>query len=50
MKELTPERSFDFVKNKLGMHSFIESEEIAGGKTLTDKDIAPLALGAMSKV
>lgn len=49
MKELTPERSFDFVKNKLGMHSFIESEEIAGGKTLTDKDIAPLALGAMSK-
>ena len=49
MQELTPEKSFDFVKNKLNMHSFIESEEVAGGRWITDKDIAPLALGAMSK-
>lgn len=49
MQELTPDKSFDFVKNKLNMHSFIESEEVAGGRWITDKDIAPLALGAMSK-
>ncbi len=40
--------SFDFVKNKLGMNSFIERMELTGGSVITDKDYSALALGGMN--
>ena len=48
LQELTPETSFDFVKNKLQMHSFIEYAELSGGVGITDKDLSALALGGMN--
>lgn len=47
LQELTTEASFDFVKNKLGMDSFIEYAELSG-IGITDKDISALALGGMN--
>ncbi len=48
LQELTVERSFDFVRNKLQMKSFIEYAELAGGVGITDMDLSPLALGGMN--
>ena len=48
LTELTTERSFDYVKNKLHMDSFIEAYTKADGETLTDKDFAALGLGQMN--
>lgn len=48
LQELTPEVSFDFVKNKLQMGSFIEYATLSGGIGITDKDISALALGGMN--
>ncbi len=45
---LTIERSFDFVKNKLCIDSFIDSMVTSSGLVLTDKLLAPLALGQMN--
>lgn len=47
LQELTLDKSFDFVRNKLSMGSFIEAGEY-NGTGITDKDYAPLALGAMN--
>lgn len=46
--ELTEDMSFDFVKNKLHMDSFIERATLSGGMPITDKDISALALGGMN--
>lgn len=48
LQELTPDVSFDFVKNKLKMGSFIEYATLSGGVGITDKDISALALGGMN--
>ncbi len=47
LQELTIDESFDFVKNKLGISSFIESYTRNDGTVLTDKGLASLALGQM---
>ena len=47
LQDLTLDRSFDFVRNKLEMGSFIEAGEY-NGTGISDKDYAPLALGAMN--
>ena len=48
LEELTLDTSFDFVKNKLKMDSYIEYATIAGGMSITDKDYSALALGGMN--
>ncbi|MBE6611741.1 MAG: hypothetical protein E7632_04555, partial [Ruminococcaceae bacterium] len=48
LQELTVDRSFDFVKNKLQMNSFLEYATLPGGIGITDKDLSPLALGGMN--
>jgi len=48
LQDLTLDASFDFVKNKLGINSFIEMYTTASGTVLTDKLLAPLALGQMN--
>ena len=48
LQDLTPEVSFDFVKNRLQMDSFIEQKTLSGGISITDKDLSPLALGGMN--
>ncbi|MBR7185016.1 MAG: transglycosylase domain-containing protein [Clostridia bacterium] len=45
LQKLTLDKSFDFVKNKLKMHSLIETKTLENGVRLTDKDVAALALG-----
>ena len=47
LRDLTLDKSFDFVRNKLNMGSFIEAGEY-NDTGITDKDYAPLALGAMN--
>ncbi len=47
LQELTLDRSFDFVRNKLQMSSFIEAGT-HNGTGITDKDYAALSLGAMN--
>lgn len=48
LEELTLDTSFDFVKNKLRMDSYIEYATLAGGMPITDKDYSALALGGMN--
>lgn len=47
LQDLTIDKSFDFLKNKLGIESFIESYTRSDGTSITDKGLAPLALGQM---
>ena len=42
------DRSFDFVKNKLHMDSFLDNYETTSGAILSDKDYSALALGGMN--
>ncbi len=48
LQDLTIEKAFDFVKNKLGMSNFIESYTTESGTILTDMGLASLALGQMN--
>lgn len=48
LQDLTCEASFDFAKNKLGMHSLIESRQLSNGEWISDKGLAALALGEMN--
>ena len=48
LQKLTLSESFDFVKNKLHIDSFIDSRELAGGVIISDMNYAPLALGQMN--
>ncbi len=48
LQELTIEKSFDFVKNQLGISSFIDAYTTESGQILTDKGLASLALGQMN--
>ena len=45
LQKLTIDRSFDFMKNKLGFDSLIESATKSNGEIVTDKGLAALALG-----
>lgn len=47
LDEVGIENSFDFVKNKLHMDSFIEYAEV-NGKILSDKTVSALAMGGMT--
>ena len=48
LQKLTIEKSFDFLKNKLQMYSLIDYRELAGGTSITDKNVSALALGGMN--
>ncbi len=48
LEDLTIDASFDFVKNKLHMDSFIDRLELSSGEVLTDRLPAALALGSMN--
>jgi penicillin-binding protein 1A len=48
LERLGKEESFYFLKDTLGMNSLIEEKRIDGGVTLTDMDVASLALGQMN--
>ncbi len=48
LEKLTLAASFDFVKNKLHMDSFIEYKELTGGIGITDMDYSALGLGGMN--
>ncbi|MDD4773614.1 MAG: transglycosylase domain-containing protein [Eubacteriales bacterium] len=48
LEKLTLEESFDFVKNKLHMDSFIDYRELTGGVGITDMDYSALGLGGMN--
>lgn len=47
LEKLTIQKSFDFMKNKLGL-SVIDYKELTGGKSVTDMDYSPLGLGQLS--
>ena len=48
LQDLSCEASFDFAKNKLNMHSLIESLQLSNGEWISDKGLAALALGEMN--
>lgn len=45
LQMLTTDKSFDFMKNKLGFDSLIEYAEKSNGEVITDNGLASLALG-----
>lgn len=47
LQRLTPQASYDFAKNKLGMYNLLEYDE-NNGNPLSDIDYAPLALGQLT--
>lgn len=47
LADVTPEKSFEFVKEHFMFESLVESEEI-NGQTFSDKSLAPLALGQLT--
>lgn len=47
LADVTPEASFQFAKEKLGLKSLVESEEI-NGTNFSDIDLAPLGLGQLT--
>lgn len=49
LQMLTPEYSFDFLTQKLGMEdSLVSHRTTSSGSTVTDIDLAPLALGGLT--
>ena len=48
LQKITPEASFNFMKNDLSIKSLIDTKELANGQVLTDKDLAALALGQLN--
>ncbi len=48
LAELTPERSYAFLTEKLGISTLVESRETTSGKIQTDIALAPLALGGLT--
>ena len=47
LADVTPEVSFRFAKEQLGLTSLVESEEI-NGKTFSDMNLAPLGMGQLT--
>lgn len=48
LQELTPQASFNFLKDKLHVTSLVESNETEDGRIVSDINLAPLALGQLS--
>lgn len=48
LQDITVDYSFDFLKNTLHMDNVIESYTTGSGQVVSDKDLAPLALGQFS--
>lgn len=48
LQDLTIEKSYNYIKNKLGVKSVIETAKRNDGTVYTDKALAPLALGQLS--
>ena len=48
LEDVTVDYSFNFLKNTLDMDNVIESYTTASGTVVSDKDLAPLALGQFS--
>lgn len=48
LQDLTIDKSFDYLKNKLGVESVIDYYKDSSGKVFTDKALAPLALGQLT--
>ena len=48
MDQLTPQKSFDFLQDKVGITSLIKSQKV-GNQVKTDLALAPLALGGLTK-
>ena len=49
LQMLTPEYSFRFMYDELNMHSLVDQMVLPNGQIKTDIDIAPLALGGLTK-
>ena len=47
LRDLTPEKSFDFAKNQMGLYNLVD-HEIINGREFSDRDYAPLALGQLT--
>lgn len=47
LMKLTPQKSYEFATQKLGLHNLVEHEE-KNGNTYSDIDYAPLALGQLT--
>jgi penicillin-binding protein 1A len=48
LQKLTPEKSYEFLTQRVGITTLVESETKASGQVLTDLDLAPLALGGLT--
>jgi len=48
LEDITVDYSFDFLKNTLHMDNIIDSYTTQSGQVVSDKDLAPLALGQFS--
>jgi len=46
--DLTPQYCYDFAKNKMGLSTLVDNE-IIGDQTYSDIDLAPMALGGLTK-
>lgn len=49
LKKLTPDKSFEYLTQKLGLKELIAKQTTSNGKIITDIAIAPLALGGLTK-
>ena len=47
--QMTPEYCFDFAKDKMGLSTLVSSYVNAAGDTFSDVDLAPLAMGGLTK-
>ena len=47
--QMTPEYCFDFAKEKMGLSTLVSSYVNAAGDTFSDVDLAPLAMGGLTK-
>ncbi len=48
LAELTPERSYEFLTERFGISTLVESRETSSGTVQTDIAMAPLALGGLT--
>ena len=47
--QMTPEYSFEFAKEKMGLRPLVSSYVNAAGDTFSDVDLAPLAMGGLTR-
>ena len=49
VEQMTPEYSFEFAKEKMGLSTLVSSYVNAAGDTFSDVDLAPLAMGGLTR-